>query len=200
MKIIEHWLADTRRLASPNRDERPAPGDISLIVIHCISLPPGKYGGAWIDSLFTNRLEPDAHPYFARIAHLRVSAHVLIRRDGEIVQYVPFSERAWHAGASSYRGRAVCNDFSIGLELEGTDDTPFADAQYDRLNELLAILYASYPGLAPDRVVGHSDIAPGRKTDPGGCFEWSRLVPHPGERPPAETAILIAPSIQDSQP
>lgn len=175
MKIVEHWLDTARRLESPNQDARPDPADIGLVVVHGISLPPGEFGGAWIDRLFTNTLDPDAHPYFAGISHLRVSAHVLVRRDGELVQYVAFDRRAWHAGVSSYRGRAVCNDFAIGIELEGTDTTPYTDAQYDRLNEVLAALFAAYPGLGPGRVVGHGDIAPGRKTDPGGSFEWGRV-------------------------
>jgi AmpD protein len=175
MNIIQHQIEGARRLPSPNRDARPDPQDISLVVVHCISLPPGEFGGDGIDRLFTNALDPEAHPYFAGIVHLRVSAHVLIRRDGEVVQYVPFDQRAFHAGLSAYQGRTACNDFSIGVELEGTDDSPFTDAQYDRLNELLAALYARYPGLSPRRVVGHSDIAPGRKTDPGTGFDWSRL-------------------------
>ncbi len=175
MKIHAHWLAGARRLESPHQDARPDPADISLVVIHGISLPPGEFGGAWIDRLFTNTLDPTAHPYFAVIAGLRVSAHVLIRRDGELVQYVPFDRRAWHAGASSYRGRSGCNDFAIGIELEGTDITPYTDHQYAGLNAVLAALFAHYPGLGPNRLAGHSDIAPGRKTDPGASFEWARL-------------------------
>lgn len=177
MEIIDHWLSEARRLPSPNHDARPDPADIALIVIHCISLPPDEFGGPWIDRLFTNQLDPTAHPYFAGIAHLRVSAHLLIRRDGETVQYVPFNLRAWHAGVSSYQGRIVCNDFSIGIELEGTDHGPYTEAQYARLNAVLALLYDTYPTLSPERVAGHSDIAPARKTDPGRRFEWSRLRP-----------------------
>lgn len=177
MHIIDHWLDIARQLDSPNHDARPDPSDISLVVIHGISLPPGEFGGDGIDRLFTNTLDPEAHPYFATIAGLRVSTHLLIRRDGELVQYVPFDRRAWHAGASSYRGRAVCNDFAIGIELEGTDTTPYTDAQYAQLNEVLAALFAAYSGLEPARVAGHSDIAPGRKTDPGASFDWRRVAP-----------------------
>ncbi len=175
MRITDHWLEGARHLPSPNWDARPDPADISLVVIHCISLPPGEFGGDSIDRLFTNTLDPEAHPYFAGIVHLRVCAHLLIRRDGERVQYAPFNARAWHAGASAYQGRSVCNDFSVGIELEGTDDSPFTDAQYAGLNEVLAALFAAYPTLSPERVAGHSDIAPGRKTDPGSGFDWSRL-------------------------
>lgn len=175
MKIIDDWLVNTRRLESCNCDDRPDTGDISLVVIHGISLPPGEFGGPWIDALFTNNLEPTAHPYFEQICDLRVSAHALVRRDGEIVQYVPFHRRAWHAGNSNFQGRERCNDFSIGIELEGADDIPYADVQYERLSDLLAVLLKTYPGLSPDRIVGHSDIAPGRKTDPGPSFDWGRL-------------------------
>jgi AmpD protein len=175
MRIIDHWLETSNRVVSPNHDSRADPHDISLIVIHCISLPPGEFGGEWIDRLFTNNLDTKAHPYFAGIGHLRVSAHSLIRRNGEITQYVPFNQRAWHAGESGYLGRSRCNDFSIGIELEGTEYTPFTDLQYTRLNELLAVLFDTYPRLSRERIVGHSDIAPGRKTDPGPYFEWSRL-------------------------
>ena len=167
------WLAGARRIASPNRDERPVGELISLIVIHAISLPPGQFGGDAIVELFTNRLESTAHPYFARIAGLRVSAHFLIRRSGDLIQFVSCSERAWHAGVSTWQGRSRCNDFSLGVELEGCDDLPFALAQYDRLEWLLGLLCAHYPIAA---VTGHSDIAPGRKTDPGPCFEWRRLA------------------------
>lgn len=175
LAIRDGWLLDARRVESPNQDERPAGMQPELIVIHGISLPPGEYGGPWIDDLFCNRLDPGAHPYFADIAGLRVSSHVLIRRDGEIVQYVPFHARAWHAGQSSYGGRAQCNDFSIGIELEGCDDQPYTDGQYERLGELVAGLLHSYPGLSTQHIAGHSDIAPGRKTDPGEQFAWSRL-------------------------
>jgi AmpD protein len=174
--IHDGWLqAADKTIPSPNHDERPQTDDISLIVIHCISLPPGEFGGEWIDRLFTNTLPPDAHPYFEGIAHLRVAAHLLIRRDGELVQYVPFHQRAWHAGVSSYQGREVCNDFSIGIELEGTDDSAYTDVQYQRLATVIQALLAHYPTLSNEAITGHSDIAPGRKTDPGAFFDWNRL-------------------------
>jgi AmpD protein len=146
-----------------------------LLVVHGISLPPGEFGGPWIYRLFTGTLPLDAHPYFRAIAGARVSAHALIRRDGEIVQYVPFGARAWHAGPSEYDGRKSCNDFSIGVELEGTDETPYTEAQYQELARLAAALFDAYPSLGPEHVVGHSDIAPERKTDPGPLFNWRRL-------------------------
>jgi AmpD protein len=177
MNIINHWLESARRIVSPNADARPDLEDISLIVLHYISLPPGQFGFGYIDQLFTNALEVEADPYFKEIARLRVSAHALIRRDGEIVQYVPLDRRAWHAGLSSFRGRPGCNDYSIGIELEGTEDLPFTDRQYEALAEVLEALFREYPGLSPERVAGHSDIAPGRKTDPGPCFDWARLAP-----------------------
>jgi AmpD protein len=164
-----------RQQPSPNCDERPAGVSPDLIVIHGISLPPGQYGGPWIDALFTNTLDPAAHPYFQDIHQLRVSSHLLIRRDGELVQYVPLHLRAWHAGASCYCGRERCNDFSIGIELEGSDDTPYDAAQYEVLNEVIRALRTAYPALAAGQIAGHSDIAPGRKTDPGPCFDWPRL-------------------------
>ena len=166
------WLSGAVRIDSPNRDERPEGTAVSLLVIHNISLPPGRFGGEGIIELFTNRLDPNQHPYYATIKDLRVSSHFLIRRDGDVVQFVSCRQRAWHAGVSSWRGRERCNDFSIGIELEGTDDMPFTDAQYDRLNGLLTALYRRYP-IAD--TVGHSDIAPGRKTDPGPCFDWERI-------------------------
>jgi AmpD protein len=168
-------LARTRQVLSPHFDARPAGAVPELIVIHGISLPPGEFGGPWIDRLFTGKLPPLAHPYFATIAVGRVSAHALVRRDGEIVQYVPFGSRAWHAGASEYRGRQACNDFSIGIELEGEDDRPYEGAQYASLAALVTTLLASYPSLGSDRIAGHSDIAPGRKTDPGPSFDWERF-------------------------
>jgi len=170
------WLLEARRVLSPNCDERPAGGDIDLIVVHGISLPPGEYGGPWIDDLFTNRLDAGVHPYFAAIAELRVSSHVLIRRDGELVQYVPFTQRAWHAGQSCYRGRDACNDFAIGIELEGDDDTAYEPVQYARLAELITLLRQRFPAIGADAVVGHCDIAPGRKTDPGPAFDWQHLT------------------------
>jgi AmpD protein len=168
-------LLDARQVPSPNCDERPDGDDISLIVIHGISLPPGEYGGSWIDDLFTNRLDPDAHPYFPGIAHLRVSSHVLIRREGGVVQYVPFRKRAWHAGESCYQGRDCCNDYSIGIELEGQDDEPYTPQQYDQLAAIIQVLARTFPRISSDRIRGHSDIAPGRKTDPGAAFDWLAL-------------------------
>lgn len=169
------WVRGVRGLPSPNCDRRP-PGVVpELFVVHGISLPPGRFGGRWIDDLFTNRLRADAHPYFRGIAHLRVSSHVLIRRDGSLTQYVPFELRAWHAGDSRHRGRAACNDFSVGIELEGSDDIPYRPAQYAALATLVHALRQHYPSLKDAAIVGHSDIAPGRKTDPGPAFDWQRL-------------------------
>ena len=147
-----------------------------LVVVHGISLPPGNYGGPEIEALFTNTLDPDGHPYFAEIAGLEVSAHFLIRRTGEVVQFVSTDARAWHAGVSCWQGREQCNDFSIGIELEGCDDEAYADPQYDTLNQLVRCLRNQYPGIQHGAIVGHSDIAPGRKTDPGPAFEWSRVL------------------------
>jgi AmpD protein len=168
-------LLDTRQVPSPNCDERPDENDISLIVIHGISLPPGEYGGDGIDELFTNRLDPKAHPYFAGIAHLRVSSHLLVRRDGGVVQYVPFRKRAWHAGESCYQGRNCCNDYSIGIELEGIDDEPYTSRQYEQLAAIIQVLARTFPGVSADRICGHNDIAPGRKSDPGAVFNWPAL-------------------------
>ncbi|MEQ6341244.1 MAG: 1,6-anhydro-N-acetylmuramyl-L-alanine amidase AmpD [Gammaproteobacteria bacterium] len=173
--VASGCLEGARQVASPNHDERPPDTVIDLLVIHGISLPPGDFGGPWIDALFTNTLDPHAHPYFQEIAGLRVSTHVLIRRDGEIIQYVSLQQRAWHAGQSCFDGRNRCNDFSIGIELEGCDDQPYEDAQYLALAEVVREMMAAYPAITPDRIVGHSDIAPGRKTDPGPAFEWDRL-------------------------
>ena len=169
------WLSDVRRLPSPNCDPRPLGLEPELIVIHAISLPPGRYGGPWIDRLFTNTLPAEADPYFATIQDLRVSSHVLISRDGTLTQYVPFSMRAWHAGASNWCGREACNDYSIGIELEGADDEPYDDRQYPVLAALIAVLQQAYPALASGAIAGHSDVAPGRKTDPGPGFDWKRL-------------------------
>jgi AmpD protein len=168
-------LAGARQVLSPHFDARPAGMLPELLVVHGISLPPGEFGGPWIDRLFTGTLPAEAHPYFREIAAQRVSAHALIRRDGRIVQYVPFGERAWHAGQSAYRGRSACNDFSIGVELEGTDDTPYTDAQYQTLAALSAALLAAYPSLSAQAIAGHSDVSPGRKTDPGPSFDWTRF-------------------------
>ncbi len=167
------WLDEALHIVSPNRDPRPPGEVVSLIVIHAISLPPARFGGDGIVRLFTNRLDPAAHPYFAQLIGLRVSAHFLIRRDGELIQLVSCRERAWHAGLSAWKGRQGCNDFSLGIELEGCDELPFEDAQYACLLALVGRLCAGYP---IDAVVGHSDISPGRKTDPGPCFDWRRLA------------------------
>jgi AmpD protein len=167
-------MRGARQVASPNHDSRPAGVHADLIVVHGISLPPGEYGGPWIDRLFTNTLPADVHPYFAEIGALRVSSHLVVMRDGAVAQYVRFTDRAWHAGKSIFEGRAACNDFSVGVELEGTDTQPYEDVQYERLAEAVAALCAAYPRLSPARLVGHSDIAPGRKTDPGPAFDWPR--------------------------
>ena len=182
MEIRNHLLREAMLIESPNQNDRISEHDLSLIVIHNISLPPNEFGGPGIHQLFSNSLDPDEHAYYAGIVHLRVSAHLLIRRDGSVFQYVPFNRRAWHAGISSYQGRKDCNDFSIGIELEGTDFQPFEEAQYLKLNEVLSALTETYPGLSRERIVGHEHIAPGRKTDPGPFFDWSKLklpVPTP---------------------
>ena len=170
MRITEDGLLEGARfISSPNCDARPADACVELIVIHNISLPPGGFGGPGVVDLFLNRLDPAGHPYYADIAHLRVSAHFFIRRDGEIIQFVACAQRAWHAGVSQWRGRERCNDFSVGIELEGTDEMPFEDAQYGGLLRLIEALKARYPIVA---VTGHADVAPGRKTDPGPAFDW----------------------------
>ncbi|HKU12739.1 MAG TPA: 1,6-anhydro-N-acetylmuramyl-L-alanine amidase AmpD [Steroidobacteraceae bacterium] len=167
-----------RQASSPNLDERPAGALPELILVHGISLPPDEYGGPWIDRLFTNTLPanaPDVHPFFATVMTLKVSSHLLIRRDGELVQYVPFHLRAWHAGTSSYRGRERCNDFSIGIEMEGSDELAYEPEQYRALSTVVHALCRAYPSLSPERIAGHSEVAPGRKTDPGPAFDWQRL-------------------------
>ena len=168
-------ITPVRYTPSPNCDERPNAEDVSLIVVHNMSLPPNEFGGDGINQLFTNQLDPNEHTYYQEIHELRVSSHLLIRRDGEVVQYVPFHQRAWHAGESSYCGRKGCNDFSIGIELEGADDIPYEDVQYARLNEVIDTLCQAYPDLSRQHITGHCDIAPGRKTDPGPAFDWQRL-------------------------
>jgi len=173
-RLGELWLPDLPCEPSPNADERPAGASVDLLVIHNISLPPGEFGGGYIRDLFLNRLDPDAHPYFREIAHLEVSAHLLVRRDGSAIQFVALDRRAWHAGLSAFCGRERCNDFSIGIELEGSDETPFTAAQYARLAALTLQIQALFPAIGEQRIVGHSDIAPGRKTDPGPCFDWAR--------------------------
>ncbi len=170
----ELWLPEIRHLPTTHCDARPPGTVVDLLVIHNISLPPGRFGGGWIEDLFLGRLDPQAHPYFAEIAALRVSAHLLIRRDGATTQFVPLNRRAWHAGASCFDGRTGCNDFSIGIELEGTDEIPYTDAQYARLASLTRQIQAHYPAITAQRIAGHADIAPGRKTDPGPAFDWAR--------------------------
>jgi AmpD protein len=175
LTVAMGFVAGARTAPTPNCDARPGNQSPGLIVVHGISLPPGRFGGPWIERLFMNTLPPDQDPYFATIQHLRVSSHVLIARDGALTQYVPFDERAWHAVNSHWRGRDACNDFSIGVELEGADDVPYDDRQYETLAELVAALQRAYPSLADGWIAGHSDIAPGRKTDPGPAFDWQRL-------------------------
>lgn len=175
MQIRDHYLSSAIQVVSPNCDDRPDSDDISLIVIHCISLPPEQFTGNYIDQLFCNGLDPSEHPYFRDIHQLKVSAHLLIRRDGEIRQYVPFNLRAWHAGVSTYQQRERCNDFSIGIELEGSPSIPYTDLQYQRLAAVCRELIKTYPKLSTQRIAGHSDIAPSRKTDPGPSFNWQHF-------------------------
>jgi AmpD protein len=174
-QIQSGWLAQAERVPSPNFNERPGDAAIDLLVVHNISLPPGEFGGPWIDALFQNRLDAKAHPFFAEIAALRVSSHLLIRRDGRLIQYVPLHKRAWHAGDSIFAGRRNCNDYSIGVELEGADDCCFEDIQYQRLAQVTKALRKRYPAISKERIAGHSDIAPGRKSDPGPHFDWPRF-------------------------
>jgi AmpD protein len=169
-------ILNAQQIASPNQDDRPAATVIDLIVVHNISLPPNEFGGSYIDALFTNTLDPTLHESFIERAHLKVSAHCLIRRQGEVTQYVPFIKRAWHAGVSSFQGREKCNDFSIGIELEGADEIPYTSLQYNSLASLVKTLLIKYPNITLDRIVGHSTIAPGRKTDPGPAFDWGLLT------------------------
>jgi N-acetyl-anhydromuramoyl-L-alanine amidase len=169
----EGVIANAKQIASPNYDDRVDHCDIDMVVIHNISLPPSEYGGNGIIALFTNQLNPNEHPYYATIYQAKVSSHFLIRRDGELIQFVPCSKRAWHAGISTWAGRERCNDFSVGIELEGSDFETFEDVQYQILNTLLSALKKNYP---IQHIVGHSDIAPGRKTDPGPFFDWSKLT------------------------
>lgn len=172
--LDQGWLVEARRVPSPNCEVRPADCAPELLVIHNISLPPGRYGGDCIERFFTNCLDWDTHPFFEEIRDIKVSSHLLIRRGGDLVQFVNFSERAWHAGQSSYQGRSNCNDFSVGIELEGTDDDPYTDAQYEALLEVTNTLLKQYPAMTVDKIVGHCDIAPVRKTDPGPAFDWQR--------------------------
>ncbi len=168
-------VAGARQCPSPNCDDRPGNIAPRLLVIHGISLPPGEFGGPEIEQLFSNELDWDAHPYFAEIRGLEVSSHLLIRRDGELVQFVPLNRRAWHAGESSFRGHACCNDYSIGIELEGEDETAYTDQQYDVLTAVSRAILSAYPGISGREIAAHSDIAPTRKTDPGPAFDWLRL-------------------------
>ena len=188
------WCDAARPCLSPNYDARPAGAGPDLVILHHISLPPDSYGGPAIERLFTNTLEADAHPYYRDVAHLRVSSHFLIRRDGELVQFVPTCRRAWHAGQSHWQGRERCNDFSIGVELEGCDSLPFEGVQYAVLAGLLVELCARFP---VEGVVGHSDIAPGRKTDPGPYFSWGRLRQHLRDLGAARIAVLVEPGEGD---
>ena len=172
--INEGWVAQARKVPSPNFGHRPAHYPTDLLVIHNISLPPGQYGGQAIEQFFCNALDCDEHAYFAEIRGMQVSSHLLVRRDGELLQFVSFSDRAWHAGRSTYRGRTECNDFSIGIELEGTDNDTYTEQQYQVLAEVTSALLGEYPMMDRNRIVGHSDIAPGRKSDPGPAFDWQR--------------------------
>lgn len=173
--IVDNPLSYARQLPSPNCSERPADAAVELLVIHNISLPPGRYGQGHIEALFLNQLDSAADPYFEGIAHLQVSAHLLIDRQGEVIQFVPFGKKAWHAGQSAFKGRKDCNDFSIGIELEGTDTEAFTHDQYERLIQISRELMAQYPLITLESIVGHSDISPGRKTDPGPYFDWARF-------------------------
>lgn len=169
------WLHGARIAESPHQDARPKDARPELVVLHSISLPPGQFGGDAVERLFLGTLDPAAHPGFAALQGLRVSSHLFIRRDGEVIQFAPFARRAWHAGQSSWQGRVACNDFSIGIELEGSDYVPYDLVQYATLNRVLRALYVAYPLLERSRVVGHAEIAPGRKTDPGPAFDWARV-------------------------
>lgn len=175
MHIKNHLLTPAQQIASPNCDQRTDPADISLIVIHCISLPEGQFNTPYIDQLFTNQLSTEGHSSFPDICHLEVSSHILIKRNGAITQYVPFNQRAWHAGDSCYKGCKKCNDFSIGIELEGTVNTSYTKVQYQQLTTLIQCLIHTYPKLCLENITGHSDIAPLRKTDPGIFFDWVKL-------------------------
>jgi N-acetyl-anhydromuramoyl-L-alanine amidase len=177
-------VEQARQVPSPNQDARPPGASIDLIVVHGIGLPPGEFGGPWVEALFLNRLPAEVHPFFRTLEGLKVSAHVFVRRDGSMLQFVPFHARAWHAGASSWRHRTACNDFSVGIELEGADEVPYEPVQYEVLAQLVAVLRLTYPTLARDAIVGHSEVAPGRKTDPGPGFDWSQLGRLPAGRTP----------------
>ncbi len=173
MKIQDHKIQGAKWCPSANYNDRPSV-DVNMLVIHNISLPPNQFGGSYIEEFFCNQLDCNAHPYFQQIKDLKVSAHLLIRRDGSVTQFVPFNKRAWHAGRSEFNGDKECNDFSIGIELEGSDDMPFDELQYTKLTQVTQAIMQTYPGIIAERIVGHSDIAPGRKTDPGEYFEWEK--------------------------
>ena len=175
IQLPKGLLSTARYTASPHCDERPAQEIINMIVVHGISLPPNEFGNNYIEAFFRGELDSAAHPCFNTIAHMKVSAHLLIKRTGEILQFVPFAARAWHAGQSYFQGREHCNDFSIGIELEGTDTLPYESIQYEKLAEVIRLLQQTYPAITRERIVGHSDIAPGRKTDPGPFFDWHFL-------------------------
>ena len=176
LKIDKGWLTNTRKVISPHFDLRPDPQDISLLIIHYISLPPEQFGSSDIDDFFQGKLDPHRHPYFAEISTLRVSAHCLINRAGEITQYVNFNDRAWHAGVSCFEGREKCNDFAIGIELEGSNAQPFTTQQYASLQHLTQVIMQAYPLITKERIVGHCDVSPGRKIDPGQYFDWTRYL------------------------
>ena len=199
-EIAQGWLLTARHCPSPNYDQRPSGQPPELIVIHCISLPPGQYGAGQVDELFCNRLDPNGHSYFAGIADLRVSAHFLIDRHGSLTQYVSCDQRAWHAGKSQWRGRERCNDFSIGIELEGSDSDIYTEPQYMALAELIQCLLHHYPELRPWQLAGHDEIAPGRKTDPGPGFDWARLCGLLGVSPQQRLDSLAASTVGRSFP
>jgi len=175
MNIVDHWLQEARACPSPFFNERPNQ-EISLLVIHSIALPPKTYGGGWIEKLFTGDLPPDQHPYFAAIANLQVSCHLLIQRTGDLVQFVGFDQRAWHAGQSCFEGRENCNDFALGIEMEGSDDQPYTQIQYQQLCAVTRSLLATYPQISKERICSHAQIAPERKTDPGPAFDWQHYL------------------------
>jgi AmpD protein len=172
---ITGLLAPVTFLSSPHCDERPGEAPIDMIVVHGISLPPGEFGTHAVPAFFCGELDFSTHPAYASLVTMRVSAHLFIRRTGEVIQFVPFNKRAWHAGESFFQGKSRCNDFSIGIELEGTDEVPYTSLQYDVLSQVIRVLMSAYPGITLDRVLGHHDIAPGRKTDPGPVFDWPHL-------------------------
>lgn len=173
--INNGWLAGVDRRPSPHFNERPEESEVDLLIIHGISLPPGQFGGPWIEDFFLGCLDTKAHPAFAQLKHLRVASHLLIKRNGGVIQFVSFERRAWHAGQSQFEGRTDCNDFAIGIELEGADDVPYENAQYDILTGTIQVLMQHYPAINSRRIVGHCDVSPGRKTDPGPAFDWDRL-------------------------